>query len=171
MRSALPVLPAESTVLSCAEQLPLVEAVVIADSAVRVGATTVAALAAAASRLTGQAQRAAALRVVALVDPLAESVLESALRTRLREAGVDGFCSQVTVRSPTRRVLRVDLAFTAARLAVETDGKRWHRDLVKDQRTDNALAACGWRVLRYGWADVVHDHARVVAEVREALAA
>ena len=34
---------------------------------------------------------------------------------------------------------------------------------------DNLLARQGWRVLRYTWAEVVHEPERVVAEIREAL--
>lgn len=171
MRSDLPVLPADSVVLVCARQVPLLEAVVIADSGLRTGAVTVASLQAAAAALTGQQGRARAQQVLRLVDPRAESVLESALRVRLLQAGLPGLVSQFTVRSPVRRLLRVDLAFPAARLAVETDGKRWHQDAAGDQRIDNALASCGWRVLRYSWADVVYDVARVVAEVTAALSA
>lgn len=132
---------------------------------------TLESLAKARAGLKGHEPGHLADRVLAMVDPKAESVLESALRVRLLEAGVTGLTSQLVVRSKRRRILQVDLAFPAARLAVETDGKRWHQDVVKDQKTDNALAACGWRVLRYGWADVVHDWERVVAEVLEALAA
>lgn len=66
---------------------------------------------------------------------------------------------------------RVDLCFAAPHLVVEVDGARWHPDPARDQQRDNALAALGWRVLRFAWHDVVHDSARVLATVRAALAA
>jgi very-short-patch-repair endonuclease len=56
-------------------------------------------------------------------------------------------------------------------VVVETDGSRWHPDPVRDQGLDNRLAAAGWRVLRFTWAQVVHDPAAVLALIRAALTA
>ncbi len=72
---------------------------------------------------------------------------------------------------PCGQQLRVDFCFRAARLVVEVDGARWHPDPRRDRQRDNALTALGWRVLRYAWADVVHEPERVLAEIRAALAA
>jgi very-short-patch-repair endonuclease len=52
---------------------------------------------------------------------------------------------------------------------VEVDGQKWHQDVERDRRVDNALAALGWRVLRYAWPDVVNDHDRVLAEIAAAV--
>ena len=68
-------------------------------------------------------------------------------------------------------MLRADFSFPEARLIVEVDGARWHPDARVDRRRDNALACLGWRVLRFGWEEVVHDTPSVLAQVREALAA
>ena len=96
-------------------------------------------------------------------------MLESVQRVRMLLAGLDGFATQVVLRAAP--VLRVDFCFAAARLVVEVDGARWHRDPARDQSRDNALAALGWRVLRFTWHDVVHDSATVLATVRAALEA
>ena len=54
---------------------------------------------------------------------------------------------------------------------VEADGSRWHPDPARDQGLDNRLGAAGWRVLRFTWAQVVHDPAAVLALLRDALSA
>ena len=163
----LPTTTPAQTVLDCALHLPWLEATVVADSALRAGDVTVDELREVVARLPGRAHAARARRVVQACDPECGSVLESVQRTRMVLAGLDGFATQVVLRASP--VLRVDFCFAAARLVVEVDGARWHQDPKRDQQRDNALAALGWRVLRFTWAEVVHDSGRVVATVRAAL--
>jgi very-short-patch-repair endonuclease len=149
------------TLRSCAADLPLVEAVAIVDSALRRGLVKVPSL--------PRAGRLA--RTVALADPGSGSVLESAMRVLLAEHGWHPQ-SQYVIRDGGRFVARVDFCFPAARLIVETDGRRWHdpQDARSfDRRRANACASLGWRVLRFTWAEVLHDPAYVVALVRAAL--
>lgn len=154
------------TVLDCCAQLPLLEAVVVCDSALRAGAVTLAQLeAAAAGRHVRRVRRA-----LALADPESGSVLESVLRVLMVQAGIGGFSTQHVLHDGHgRRILRVDFCFERARLVVEVDGARWHPDRGRDQRIDNRLAAAGWRVLRVGWSDVVHDSDAVLRLVQAAL--
>jgi len=167
----LRVTPAVDTVLACAADLPLAQAVAVTDSALRRRRCSLDALRA---RAAAGAAATAARRVLRWVDARSGSVLESLLRVLLSEAGlVPEHTQHVLVDPVTGRAQRVDLAWPSARLVVEVDGRRWHdpadaRD--RDRRRDNTCALLGWRVLRYTWADVVHDGARVVREVREALA-
>lgn len=169
---AMPVTAPLQTVVDCCLALPLVQAVVLCDSALRGGEVTLEQVQAAARRLPGVAGAERCRRVLALVDPECGSVLESVQRVRFVLAGVTGFTTQrVLTDTQGRHVLRADFCFEPARLVVEVDGSRYHQDRLRDRRADNALAALGWRVLRYDWADVVHDADRVVAEVRAALAA
>jgi very-short-patch-repair endonuclease len=156
------------TVLDCARALPLIQAVVVCDSALRAGDVTVPELTAAARALRGHREARRARRVVALCDPDSGSVLESVHRVRMVLAGIEGFTSQVVLRDVPGSVLRVDFCFEALGLVVEVDGVKWHQDPARDQARDNALAALGWRVLRYTWAEVVHDSPRVIAEIRAA---
>lgn len=165
----LPVTTAVQTVLDCALALPRLDATVVADSALRAGDVAVDELRDAVARLPGRRHAARARRVVEGCDPECGSVLESVQRVRMVLAGLDGFATQVCLR--TSPVLRVDFCFPEARLVVEVDGARWHPDPARDQQRDNALAALGWRVLRFTWSEVVHDSARVLATVRAALAA
>jgi very-short-patch-repair endonuclease len=56
---------------------------------------------------------------------------------------------------------------------VETDGRRWHdpKDAREfDRRRANSCASLGWRLLRFTWAEVLHDPAYVIATVRASLA-
>ena len=157
------------TAVDCALALPLVQAVVVADSALRSGVLSLADLCRAARSLPGVRDAARVRRVLELCDPASGSVLESVLRVGLALAGLPAPTTQRVLRD--RPQLRVDFCFQAARLVVEVDGARWHQDPAADRARDNALAVLGWRVLRYTWADVVHDGVRVVREVREALGA
>lgn len=168
----LRITPPTDTVLDCAADLPLEQAVAVADSALRRRRCSLAQLRERA-RASGLATTAAR-RVLRWVDVRSGSVLESLLRVLLAEAGlVPERTQHVLVDPVTGLGQRVDLAWPSARLVVEVDGRRWHdpadaRD--RDRRRDNTCALLGWRVLRYTWADVVHDGPRVVREVREALA-
>lgn len=162
---------AVTTVLDCIRTLKLDEAVVVCDSAVRSGQVTMAELREAARRLRGHRHAARARRVLDLADPRCGSVLESALRVLLTQAGMTGFSTQRVIRDARgKRILRVDFCFNAHRLVIEADGSRWHPDPLRDRKLDNRLVAAGWRVLRFTWSEVVHDPAAVLELVRAAVA-
>jgi very-short-patch-repair endonuclease len=158
------------TVLDCCLSLPLVEAVVACDSALRARAVSMGELLQAAGRQSGVRSARRIRRVLQLADPESGSVLESVLRCHLLLAGIDGFTTQRVLRAAGGQyVLRVDFCFESCRLVVEADGAKWHPDPGRDRALDNRLACLGYRVLRYTWAEVVHDAERVVAEVLEAI--
>ncbi len=109
--------------------------------------------------------------VLALVDARAESPMESRLRVALVLGGLPPEVQYPVVLRGCR--YRLDLAYPQRRVAVEYDGadhrsqRRARRDLVREA----ALAAAGWRVLRFD-ADVVLSRPdRLVAAVRAELAA
>jgi very-short-patch-repair endonuclease len=159
---------AVQTVIDCSLTLPLIEAVVICDSALRAGDVTLSELRIAARRLNGVRQARQVRRVLRQADPQSGSVLESVLRVKMVKAGSTGFASQVVVSSLNSSP-RVDFCFAAARLVVEADGVKWHQDPKQDRARDNALACAGYRVLRYTWHDIVHDSRRVLDEIQMAL--
>jgi very-short-patch-repair endonuclease len=161
--------PPVRTVLDLAVALPHLEAVVAADSALRTGSVSLAELRDAVVRLPGRRTSVRARAVVEACDPECGSVLESVQRVQMVQAGLTGFATQVVLRGVPE--LRVDFCFAHARLVVEVDGARWHPDGHLDRARDNALAARGWRVLRFTWAEVVHEAPRVLADVRAALEA
>lgn len=166
----LSVTTALQTAVQCLTELPLLQAVVVVDSALRAGDVTLAELATALASLPGTRGAERGRRALALCDPESGSVLESVLRVRMEEAGITGFATQVTISGPRgARILRVDFCFEAARLVIETDGARWHPDGSLDRARDNRLAAAGWRVIRLTWADVVHSPAAAIELIRAAL--
>jgi hypothetical protein len=162
------------TVLDVCRSLPLAEAVAIADSALRRRLVTVEELAGAHKALPRAVGRGRVAAVLRLVDPRSGSVLESLCRVLLHLAGLPPPETQLVVRGASgRRIGRVDFAWPAARLVVETDGFAFHADRASyraDRRRGNALVLAGWRVLRFSWEDVVLFPDEVRADVRAALA-
>ena len=162
------------TVLDLCRALPLAQAVAVADSALRRGLVTVEELVGAHSALPPAVGRGRVAAVIRLVDPGCGSVLESLCRVLLHLAGLAPPETQLEVRdSGGRWIGRVDFAWPAVRLVVETDGFAFHADRASyraDRRRGNALVLAGWRVLRFSWEDVVHSPDDVVADVRAALA-
>lgn len=145
------------TVLDCARDLPLREALAVGDSALRSGLVSYDDLRQRARRLRGPGS-ARARRVVAWLDARAANAFESATRAILLEAGIAGFRPQVTIRAHGRFLGRVDLAHTALRIVLECDSFAWHGQrfaLVRDCRRYDELTAHGWAVLRLAWEQVV----------------
>ena len=169
----LPVTPLVDTLLDIAEERPLAEAVAVVDSALRARRTTLRQVRRAVAARRGQPFAGRLRRVLRWADARSGSVLESALRVLLCEAGLVPPARQHVVRRADGTVVgRVDFAWPERRLVVETDGRRWHdpadaRD--RDRRRDNGCARAGYRVLRFTWAEVLHAPDDVVAAVREAL--
>lgn len=166
----IPVIPADAVVVDALLALPPLQAVVLADSALRAGDVTVEELAAAAGALPGRRQVAHVQRLLGWCDPEAGSVLESVMRYRMHEGGIVGFQTQRVISRRGRHVLRTDFLFEAERVVVEVDGSRWHPDGNHDRGKDNQLVAVGWAVMRFTWSEVVNDHDTVLALVRDALA-
>lgn len=152
------------TVLDCARELPLREAVVICDAALRSG-LDYSDLRAAALSARGPGS-GAVRRVAALADGRAESAIESCLRLLARTVGrVD---CQVWISG----VGRVDMLIDGW-LVLEADGFEFHSDrrsYREDRRRQNALAAAGYTLLRFSYEDIVHDEERVLETVRAVLA-
>ena len=168
VRGGLRVTNVLRTVTDCARALPLAEAVVIADSALRKGLITIEELRAEASGTRGP--RAGRIRQVArLADRNAGSVLESLLRVLLVENGLAPERTQYAVLDEDGCVVAwVDFAYLLARLLVEADGFEFHRDRAdyrKDRRRANAFCRLEWRLLRFTWEDVRFDPTYVVEAV------
>jgi hypothetical protein len=67
-------------------------------------------------------------------------------------------------------VVKLDRAWPEAKLAVELDGARYHtsaEDRRRDLARDRELAAIGWVVLRFTYADILRDPDGVRAKVLE----
>jgi len=136
------------TVVGAVRCLPLVEAVVLLDGLLREGVLTRDDLDELAATLP---PRYPHRRAFALVDPAAESVLESAVRVSCVLAGLQ-VASQVRLAGVGRTDLLVE-----GWLVVETDGREHHGGaFAEDRRRDARTAQLGGLTLRFTWADVVH---------------
>lgn len=158
------------TVLRCAATLPFVEALVVADSALRSGDVRPEELADSAQAFTGHGVREVG-RVVRWTDPRSANAFESALRGHLIAAGVTSFVPQHVVTGPGFLAV-VDLADPRRRVALEADGFTVHgtrQQLARDLRRHDELAALGWVTLRFAWEHVMGEPAWVVDRVRQVL--
>lgn len=168
----IPVTTGARTVLDLCRSLPFSEAVAAGDSALREGRVGLPELIDAAAQLPPALGRPQVRAVVARLDPLSGSVLESLCRLVLEDAGLRPFETQHVVRVGRRTIGRVDFAWPEHRLVVEVDGFAFHADRASyrnDRRRANELVLAGWRVLRFSWEDVVGSPEVVVDQVRRAL--
>jgi very-short-patch-repair endonuclease len=109
-------------------------------------------------------------RLGAYVPP--ESELEARFVELLRGHGLPSAERQVDLGDPDQWIGRVDFRFPGTNLVVEVDGAEHHRSL-SDRRNDHrrqaALEAAGFRVLRFGWADVTERPVVVARTLRDVL--
>jgi hypothetical protein len=163
----LPVTTPLRTCFDLACTLALTEAVVALDSATHRGCVALPELRAYVARSRGARGIAQARRVVDLVEPRAESPMESRLRMVLVLAGLPRPRVQEDVFDGGGRFLgRPDLLYPRRRLGIEYDGEN-HRDrLVADNRRQNGLQRAGYTLLRYTAPDVYGRPGVILDEVR-----
>ena len=111
--------------------------------------------------------------VLALVEPLTESPMESRLRLLMVDAGLPSPVAQHEVRDARGRfVARVDLAYPRWRIAIEYEGDH-HRERAhfrQDVHRLNALREAGWLVLRFTADDVLRHPDRTARQIALAVA-
>lgn len=106
---------------------------------------------------------AAAGRMIAAAADRADSAAERLLVRILRGAGVTGWVLGYPIGG-----YRIDLAFPAAKVAVEVDGWAWHVDPERfraDRRKGNTLVRDGWDLLRFTWHDLHGRPREVVSDI------
>jgi very-short-patch-repair endonuclease len=165
-------MPATSIVRTIGEvcsRLELVEAVVVADSALNNRFTSVKDLTAWAIANAGQRGVRNLRSVLEHAEPAAESPMESRLRMVLVLGGLPRPRAQVAIRDRWGRVVgRPDLYYEEQRLGIEYDGGV-HRDmLAEDNRRQNKLLLLGVRLLRFTAGDLGNPGG-VVSQVRTEL--
>lgn len=162
-RAALPV-STLTVCLQCARCLPELDALCIIESAVVLGLVHLADL-----RAQAEKTRSGSLRnILALLDPHAESILETIARYHLLRAGFH-VASQLHVPG----VGRIDL-FVDGALGIEADERQYHsdrREFEEDRRRWNLLTTRGVPVLRVTRQLLVEDPGQFILLVRAALAA
>ena len=146
----------ERTVLDCARILPLEQAAVIGDHALRKGAS----LFDIRRCLDEGPEKRGSRRARLLLDSLdgrSESAGETRTRLLLGSLGLRSFTPQVEI--PTASGLfRADFADPEARTVIEFDGAGKYSDyrptaevLLAERRRENAIIEEGWLVLRLAW--------------------
>lgn len=161
------------TVFDCLRVVPGDDASTLLDRALQKKWITVEGLAGRVER-HGRRKGASPLRALLLQASLgARSEAERLLHRGLRDAGVVGWAANQEAHDAAGLIGVVDIAFAAARLAVEVDGRAWHvagDRFQRDRSRQNRLVNAGWTVLRFTWEDLTTDMARVIGTIRAALA-
>ncbi|WP_380164449.1 DUF559 domain-containing protein [Jannaschia sp. R86511] len=159
-----------ATVLECAASLPFVDALAVADAALRDGSVLREELEDAASVFHGHGA-ADVRRVARHADARAANAFESGLRGHLLLAGVRGLVPQHVVTGPGF-FAQVDLADPARRVAIEADGFEVHgrrAQLAADLQRHDELLVLGWVTLRFAWEHVMYRPRWVVEQVTSVL--
>lgn len=161
---ARPVTSPLRTVLDCARQLPFDQALCVVDSALRAGLDPDE-VRRASDDLRGPGS-AAARRVVMAADARAANPFESTLRALVLQEGSLEVEPQLSVET-IGLTYHPDLVDQHRRVVVEAESFTWHADgiaFARDCLRYNLLAAAGYVVLRFTWADVMRspDHVRRV---------
>lgn len=146
----------------------------LGDAMLRARLATVAEIAAMADAYSGRRGSGRARQMIPLLNSAAESVMESALRLLLFDAGLPIPEVNANVYDAFGQFLaRADLLFRAAKVIVEYDGDQHRlssRQFASDVARGSELAAAGYRVLRFTASDLLGRPHYVVATVRAALA-
>lgn len=167
------------TLVDCAREWPLEDAVVAMDAALLAGRTTADELTVGAAAVQRWPGAARAVRAVGLADGRADSPLETRGRLRIVGSGFDAPALQMEIRTPGRLVAVVDAWFEDAAVAVEFDGRVKYSDpwrgrtpervLWEEKRREDELRALDIRVVRIVDADLGAAWPRTENRLRELL--
>ena len=137
------------TAFDLARRTPLVDAVAAVDALAFACRLTAGDLRRVVDHHPGARELVRVRRVLELMDPLAESCMETRTRLALVLRGVPAPVSQFEVVLPSGKRARLDLAWPAALVAVEYDGPE-HRSITgqnRDAFRNEGLDDLGWDVL------------------------
>jgi hypothetical protein len=172
---------AARTLVDCAREWPLEDAVVAMDAGVLAERTTTEELRRAAAVVRGWPGASRACRAASLADGRAESPLETRGRLRMLGAGLPPPELQMEIRDGGRLVGVVDAWFDDAAVAVEFDGQVKYTDpwrgrspervLWDEKRREDELRALDIRVVRVVDADLERGWVRVENRLRDLLRA
>lgn len=156
--AGLPATSLTRTVVDLARNLPFVDAVAVADAALRQGVAREALVEALAPRQPNNLQARAVLR---FATPLAESAGESRCRATMKLAGIPIPTLQFKVRDEQgREIARTDYAWVDLGVVGEFDGWVKYGRLLKpgqsleqvlegEKRREENIRRCGWWVARW----------------------
>lgn len=159
------------TVVDCARDLPLVESLAVADSALRSGLLSAGELVEQVACLPRFGRSRAAL-VLTQASALAANPFESTLRALALEAVGPVFTPQAELAVAGHRI-RPDLVSGSLRIVIEADSHEFHTQraqLVRDCWRYDELTLDGWMLLRFSWEHVMHNEDWVRSTVARAVA-
>ncbi|MGQ0847497.1 MAG: type IV toxin-antitoxin system AbiEi family antitoxin domain-containing protein [Sporichthyaceae bacterium] len=173
----LPVTSMERTVVDLARRLPKHDGVMLADHALRRGASVdrLGEVAAMCATWRGGTRATA---VVALADGRAESPAETLARCVFVEHRLPTPELQVEMSDGAGKIGRVDLLFREQRTVVEVDGRIKYTDpwgdprevLLEEKLREERLREAGWEVVRVSWEQLKKNPREVVNRVLAAFA-
>lgn len=168
------------TLVDCAREWSLTDAVVAVDAALHEEKTTRAELVRAVLAGTHRPGIAQAARAIGLADGRAESPLETRGRLALLASGLPRPELQVEIHDAAGFIGRVDGWYEEAAVAIELDGQVKYTDpryassaaevLWQEKRREDRVRAVGIRVVRVADEDLGRPWAAVVARIDGLLA-
>lgn len=171
--AGMPVTTPVRTAFDLGRQEHLAPAVAAVDALCRRHLVTVAEIADYICAHRGLQRARTLLTRLPLIDPRAESPMESRLRVLIATSRLPAPTPQFEVRDDSGRfVARVDLGWPKWRVAAEYDGDQ-HREQAtfrRDAARLNALWEAGWEVLRFTAPDLTDHPAETVRQLTTALA-
>lgn len=169
----MPVTTLKRTVIDLARTLPFMDAVVVADSALRVREFMKPEYGPVLEACSGWPGAANARKVMEFADPCADSPFESCLRVLLRDWGFGPPETQATIRGKTGDFI-VDFLFREEKTVIEADGDlkyKTQQDSAKRHARDEALHYAGYKVVHVRWAEAFGQPEVTADRIRTALAA
>jgi very-short-patch-repair endonuclease len=160
------------TVVDLGRTLPFKDAVVVADSALRLGKSDKPELLRVADACARWPGVARACRAATFADERAESVLESCARAVFAERGLEAPELQVEFRGEGF-VFRGDFYWARHRTIAEADGMAKYEDpgRARDQlRRDRLLRDAGYKVVHFTWRELFETPDAVITRIRKAFA-
>lgn len=174
IRGGLPTVPLEHALLGAWRAAGDPYRREVMTTAVRTRRTTPSRIRQALAQHARLRDRRVLLRLLRLLDEGCQSHLELFGYTEVfAHRCMPTSVGQLRIQLSTR-VVYLDRAFVAEKVAVELDGATYHssrRDRERDMRRDAELAAQGWLVLRYSHAQLTSEPDVVRAEILTVLAA
>ncbi|MEP6464429.1 MAG: type IV toxin-antitoxin system AbiEi family antitoxin domain-containing protein [Frankiaceae bacterium] len=168
--AGLPATTLARTVIDCGRALPFLDGVVLADSALRRGATR-RSFQAVSTYCWNWSGMTSISRAVAFSDPGSESVLESVCRVVFARGGLPPPHTQVTLGSHTGLIGRVDFYWPELATVAEADGRAKYvrpEDLWQEKVREDRLREAGMQVVRLTWAQALGDPDDCCARIRAA---
>lgn len=171
--AGLPVTDPIQTIIDCAVTLPALDALVVADSLVRLGLCTVEDAAPQLGALAGVRGARTARTLLECMSGKSESPAESLAVYRIRAMGLEQPEQQITLRTSNGYTYRPDFLWQHQRLILEVDGMvkyyGGYRPTDEELRYENfrqkELTRDGWRVVRTTWDELLRQPNLLRAEL------